>query len=126
MQGIWYDQHGNPQAATQVSGLGPSGYVPSTEPLPAPYVGSDRYKENERLKKEIHERIERERQEKNRKRYDDLKKSVSERRQAEAKAKSSEAKAKGSEPVPKATTAEQPNVKAKPNPFHVLPQRIPV
>ena len=45
---------------------------------------------------------------------------VSERRQAEAKAKFSEAKAKGSEPVPKATTAEQPNVKAKPNPFHVL------
>ena len=44
-QGIWYDQHGNPQAAaTQVSGLGEglSGYVPSTEPLPASYVASTR------------------------------------------------------------------------------------
>ena len=53
-QGIWYDQHGNPQAAAaQVSGIGEglSGYVPSTEPLPASYVASERYKENERLKK---------------------------------------------------------------------------
>ena len=77
-QGIWYDQHGNPQAAaTQVSGLGGglSGYVPSTEPLPASYVASERYRENERLKKEIHERIQREREEKNQKRYEDLKKS---------------------------------------------------
>ena len=76
-QGIWYDQHGNPQAAaTQVSGLGEglSGYVPSTEPLPASYVASDRYKENERLKKEINERIQRAREGKNQKRYEDLKK----------------------------------------------------
>ena len=140
-QGIWYDQHGNPQ----VSGLGGglSGYVPSTEPLPASYVASDRYKENERLKKEIHERIQREREEKNQKRYEDLKKKISERRQAEAEAKAnssepkakgsepsepkakgsepSEPKAKGSEPVSKATSSAPqpnvPNVKQMPNPF---------
>ena len=77
-QGIWYNQHGNPQAAaTQVSGLGGglSGYVPSTEPLPASYVTSERYRENKRLKKEIYERIQRKREEKNQKRYKDLKKS---------------------------------------------------
>ena len=76
-QGIWYDQHGNPQAAAaQVSGIGEglSGYVPSTEPLPASYVASERYKENERLKKELNERIKREREEKNHKRFEELKK----------------------------------------------------
>ena len=142
-QGIWYDQYGN---AAQVSGLGGglSGYVPSTEPLPASYVASDRYKENERLKKEIRERIQREREEKNQKRYEDLKKKISERRQAEAKAESkssepkakakskssepkakgsepSEPKAKGSEPVSKATSSapqpKVPTVKQMPNPF---------
>ena len=76
-QGIWYDQHGNPQAAAaQVSGIGEglSGYVPSTEPLPASYVASERYKENERLKKELNERIKRDREEKNHKRFEELKK----------------------------------------------------
>ena len=112
--GIWYDQYGNVAQVSGLPGAGLSGYAPSTEPLPASYVASDRYKENERLKKELNERIRRERGEKNQKRYEDLKKKVSERRQAEAKAKakSSEPKAASSAPEPKA-----PSVKQMPNPF---------
>ena len=115
-QGIWYDQHGNPQAAAaQVSGIGEglSGYVPSTEPLPASYVASERYKENERLKKELNERIKRDREEKNHKRFEELKKKVEARRQAEAEAKASSSKASSSSSAPMV----EPQVKAMPNPY---------
>ena len=115
-QGIWYDQHGNPQAAAaQVSGIGEglSGYVPSTEPLPASYVASERYKENERLKKELNERIKRDREEKNHKRFEELKKKVEARRQAEAEAKASSSKASSSSSAPRV----EPQVKAMPNPY---------
>ena len=116
-QGIWYDQHGNPQAAAaQVSGIGEglSGYVPSTEPLPASYVASERYKENERLKKELNERIKRDREEKNHKRFEELKKKVEARRQAEAEAKASSSKASSSS---SAAPMGEPQVKAMPNPY---------
>ena len=116
-QGIWYDQHGNPQAAAaQVSGIGEglSGYVPSTEPLPASYVASERYKENERLKKELNERIKRDREEKNHQRFEELKKKVEARRQAEAEAKASSSKASSSS---SAAPMGEPQVKAMPNPY---------
>ena len=126
-QGIWYDQRGNPQAAAaQVSGIGEG----LSEPLPASYVASERYKENERLKKEINERIKREREEKNHKRFEDLKKkwklegrqrprlSLQNQRPRVQSLQNQRPRAKGSEPVSKATSsAPQPNVKAMPNPY---------
>ena len=66
-QGIWYDANGNsvPQNPPQVPGLHPSEFEPMTsEPPPGQnwnpsYIGSPQYVENERRKKEMYDRIQR-------------------------------------------------------------------
>ena len=141
-QGIWYDRHGNRvrQKPAQVAGHGPAGFVPVTsEPPPGQnwnpsYIGSPAYMENERRKKEMFDRIQRDIDDRKRRQeqYEKLKASVEARRQAEAKAKANpvpetKAKPSGPEPVPKAKKAMPPaggpQVKAMPkraNAFHNL------
>ena len=137
-QGIWYDANGNsvPQNPPQVPGLHPSEFEPMTsEPPPGQnwnpsYIGSPQYVENERRKKEMYDRIQRDIADRKRRQaeYEKLKASV-EARKAKAnvvpKAKSvPKTEAKPSGPKPKAMPpAGGPQVKAMPkraNAFHNL------
>ena len=137
-QGIWYDANGNsvPQNPPQVPGLHPSEFEPMTsEPPPGQnwnpsYIGSPQYVENERRKKEMYDRIQRDIADRKRRKaeYEKLKASV-EARKAKAnvapKAKSvPKTEAKPSGPKPKAMPpAGGPQVKAMPkraNAFHNL------
>lgn len=79
-QGMWYDRHGrrvHPKANAQVAGLGPSGYAPVTSEL---HIGSERYRENERFKKEEYDRINKDIAEENVEQFEKLKASVSARK----------------------------------------------
>lgn len=139
-QGIWYDANGNsvPQNPPQVPGLHPSEFEPMTsEPPPGQnwnpsYIGSPAYVENERRKKEMYDRIQRDIADRKRRQaeYEKLKASVEARRAKEKanvvpKAKvMPKTEAKPSGPKPKAMPpAGGPQVKAMPkraNAFHNL------
>ena len=139
-QGIWYDANGNsvPQNPPQVPGLHPSEFEPMTsEPPPGQnwnpsYIGSPQYVENERRKKEMYDRIQRDIADRKRRQaeYEKLKASVEARRAKEKANVVPKAKvvpkteAKPSGPKPKAMPpAGGPQVKAMPkraNAFHNL------
>ena len=133
-QGIWYDANGNsvPQNPPQVPGLHPSEFEPMTsEPPPGQnwnpsYIGSPQYVENERRKKEMYDRIQRDIADRKRRQeqYEKLKASVEARRAKEKANVVPKTKAKPSGPKPKAMPSAPkggPQVKAMPkNAFHNL------
>ena len=139
-QGIWYDANGNsvPQNPPQVPGLHPSEFEPMTsEPPPGQNwnpsnIGSPQFVENERRKKEMYDRIQRDIADRKRRQaeYEKLKASVEARRAKEKAHVVPKAKvvpkteAKPSGPKPKAMPpAGGPQVKAMPkraNAFHNL------